>query len=62
MWEFMVKYAKDFWEAGEYSFEVFTVLLAWGITLAMVSFAIGIIYTIGMTVIHEIKKGRKENG
>lgn len=60
MWEFMVEYANDFWKAGEYSWEVFTVVMAWSITLGIAITIIKIIWAIGSLIAYEIKERRKE--
>lgn len=60
MWEFMSKYAEIFWQAGEYVFEVFTVIMPWAITLGAAFFLFCSFATIGKMIADRIrKKGKK---
>lgn len=38
MWEFMCKYAENFWAGTEYAWEVFEVIMAWAVTLGFAMF------------------------
>lgn len=60
MWEFMSKYAESFWQVGEYAFEVFTVIMAWAITLGSAYFVFCLIATIGEMIRDNIRENRKE--
>lgn len=60
MWEFMVEYANDFWAAGEKSFEIFCVIMAWAITAGVAIATIKIIFFIGECVIGAIEEGRSK--
>ena len=60
MWEFMSKYAENFWQAGEYAFEVFTVIMAWAITLGAAYFVFIIFAAIGEMIADRIRENREE--
>ena len=60
MWEFMSKYAEEFWQASEYAFEVFTVIMAWAITLGAAYFVFCIFVAIGEMIRDNIRENREE--
>ena len=65
MWEFMSNYSDSFWKAGEYACEVFTVIMAWGLTLGLAILIIKIIAAVGELIadeIKELKRGGAGNG
>lgn len=60
MWEFMSKYAENFWQAGEYAFEVFKVIMAWAITLGAAYFVFYIFAAIREVIRDNIRENREE--
>ena len=65
MWEFMSKYADSFWQTGEYAYQVFRVVLAWGLTLGLTCIAFYILVAVGEMIRDSIRdhyKEDKENG
>lgn len=65
MWEFMSNYSDFFWKAGEEAWEVFTVIMAWGLTLGLAILIIKIIAAVGELIadeIKELKRGGAGNG
>ena len=55
MWEFMSKYADSFWTTGEYAWEVFSVIIAWAVTLGFALGAIHVLTGIGKGLKKEIE-------
>lgn len=61
MWDFMSKYADSFWQTGEYAFQVFSVVLAWGLTLGLTYFAFCILVAVGEMIRDSIREHYKED-
>ena len=59
MWEFMTNYADSFWKAGEHAFEVFSVIMAWTITIGLAYFVLITIIALGQMARDAIKEYRK---
>ena len=63
IWEFMRNYAESFWQSGEYAFNIFSVIMAWAITIGFAFWLCAFIAAGGIVLggkIREINERKKQ--